>query len=256
MKSFKLNLLAATLAAVAVSTPIATFAAPPLQAPSPDIAAPGGFGAGNGSDGLDLEVAAKTLSTPKSHLSAPVEIPNNFELTYEDLLQRWTGGEPMSAQLLSGTWRFVAGFEHEFCHFKAGVNGADLSGLKNRDGSLFKLQFRSITKPANPFGSSKPEQVFAVELHNLGSQGMNQGPYIVNPVEPRFSQWGYEWRPQKQSSDYYIEYNCRGLHGDPGKMICASQIKMMNPDGFSSSDMKCANTSNGLMFGFIKESSD
>lgn len=168
--------------------------------------------------------ATLAMVSPADAQNKPPQ-PVGGPVRYSTLRTTFDNGTPTNEQMLRGTWIELAVATNQACG-EVRNDEQDAAGIKNDD----KSPMASLV-----FGDTEyleidiARKVFSVTILNLGKKDENQGPYLVNPAEPQFSTFAYNYDYKKKKwvqMKTYFSYRCRSIAGAQDRMICgASYIR-------------------------------
>lgn len=179
----------------------------------------GDFGVGNGGDGLEMAFAGNATT-----LAAPAPISNEG-MNYKKLKELWEQGVPLNEQILTGQWKLVVEAKISPACGDSDRAEQNINGIKNDDGSVTTLDFKTTYGGGNDFTGSPGRPMFSVSILNIIFKNLNQGPYKVDSREPQFAFWYYlaygTGINGRVRSEAYAELSCRGLRGNPNRILCS-----------------------------------
>ena len=105
-------------------------------------------------------------------------------------------------------------------------------------------------------GISKEDLV--VHIFNLEQEDVYQGPYLVDPTEPKFSYYAYSYSPILEKliidENKYTEVSCRKVADRQDKMVCLEKTVLVGESQFSSEMKACAKENIASIIGLTRVS--
>lgn len=172
--------------------------------------------------------------------SPPSPIDPSVPFRYSDLRPIYDSGVATNEAALTGEWKMLAIATTAVCA-DLEADAYDPKGIKNGDGTVRVLTFQNIIKPSPPGSGQTTTPVFTVTLNNWGQDSSDQGPYVVNPNEPQFSQWAYSSNGGAVNVAY-LSYNCRLSAKEQNILICGLKLNITDRSGLSQTSLDCADS--------------
>jgi hypothetical protein len=177
---------------------------------------------------------------------APTGKPN-----FTSLSLLFNSGTPASKEALAGNWMLIAVGTTMACRNFNMSDSYQPSGIKI-GGRIMGLSFEEKTV-VDQF-SGNPSDVFTVRLLNIASTTPHdQGPYVVDPFEPQFAQYGYNTNTAAVRTDAYLSDSCRLVKDEPRKLVCVGQVHMSGSALNIPGATDCARSGPGIAFGYVKQ---